>query len=164
MSPETVKLYHEWRYAGARFAAPYKTEQNVINTISPPRINRAVKTIMEALEIWSMMNKTQSYERLTRIVTDAVHLDLKMQQQKAHLRLSGTKDKPTHQLCMFDPETMEVRVGKALPSRPMLLLVAPMLLKSGNSQGQDYRTTTVLEKAQVDTEIATSKKTYFGFG
>jgi hypothetical protein len=107
------------------------------------------------------MAKAQSCDMVGKIVTDAVILDLKMQQQKTYFKLLSAKEVAKPNNGLYDPSMMEVRNGKVTKSRSMVLLIVPALLKTGNSEGNEYRTRVIIEKAQVDIEIPKSKKGYF---
>jgi hypothetical protein len=108
--------------------------------------------------MWSTINTAQSIGMLQKIVFDTVTLDLQIQQQKASFTLCGVSEL-FRANGAYDPATMEVRLGKVSSSnRPqyMCLLIAPLLAKSGTSEGKDYSTFVVIEKAQVDIEIPSS--------
>lgn len=163
--PEYQKLYHEWRSAGAKLAAPIGTEQQVVNKYATARIDRVVKALSEPLDTWCTMGKTQSNDSLQKILVDAILLDLKMQQQRAFFILLGAKDVLSMNDGRFDASTMEVRFGKLSKSqkdRYMVLLTAPLMLKRGNSDGQDYKKPIVIEKAQIDIELPKKKRQYLG--
>lgn len=103
------------------------------------------------------MAKTQSCETVERTVADTVILDLETQQRKTYFKLLGAKPHNGS----YDPSIMEIRNGKVSATRSMVLLITLALSKTRNSEGQDYRTRAIIEKAQVDIEIPTSKKSYF---
>lgn len=156
-------MYHEWRSAGARLAAPYGTENHAIATVGSARLTRAVDAIRDTLAPWSTMGKSQSCDMLLGILRDAVKLDLKMQQQKSYFALLGARELTKEYNCLFNPNTMEIRLGKTPkgPSeREFQLVIAPLLLKRGNSEGQEYNTVVEIEKAQVDIELPKKKKRY----
>ncbi|KAF4637556.1 hypothetical protein G7Y89_g525 [Cudoniella acicularis] len=160
--PQHQKLYHEWRAAGARLAAPVGSAAQDIDALALQHIPRVVQALHERLGIWCTMGKTQSSDILQKIVMHAVMLDLQMQQQKAYFTFLNTKelDKETE----YNPDIMEVRFGTVRSSRKhsVVLIYTPALLKNGNSDGQNYDTTVVVEKALVDIEVPRRRKGIFG--
>jgi len=159
---ENQILYHNWRCAGARFAAPKGTEKQIIEAVGKPRINRIADSVWKVLEVWSTMDKTPSsarFQEFHKIVTEAVTLDLEMQQQKAYFALWGAPEFLRNNSGIYDCTTMDVRFGKVSSSnrsQHLRLLHAPLLAKWGRSDGKDYGTCVVLEKAVVDLEIPSS--------
>lgn len=104
------------------------------------------------------MEPTKARNMLQRIVFDTVTLDLQMQQQKASFCLFTTSEFTTRapNRLQYEPTTMEIRYGKVTSSnRPqnISLLIAPLLVKFGTSDGTDYGTYLVIEKAHVDIEV-----------
>ena len=157
--PEHERLYHEWRCAGARLAAPQGRETHVVEKLASPRIVQVVRALRDPLEMWSTISKIQAFNMLERIIKDAVRLDLQMQQQKASFSLLDTRYLAQHNNRTYDHSMMEVRLGKISSSRQqhVVLLTAPILLKTGDSDGKDYKTSVILEKALVDLEPPKTK-------
>ena len=110
------------------------------------------------------MGETQSVSFALKIITDAIVLDLKMLQQKAFFVLLGANELEQYNHSQYDPSVMEIRYGKdpTPKSQSIVLVVAPLLLKRGNSRGQNYDATVVIEKAEVDTETPKGKRSYLG--
>jgi hypothetical protein len=147
---------------GARLAVPQGTEQNALEGAST-LLKDMADVLQNYLEPWSTLGKAQSNGMLLKIIKEAVQLDLKMQQQKASFFLWGEKELRKQKNGLYDPSVMEVRYGKASDGRKdvyVQLLIAPLLVKCGTSDGRDYTVTVVLEKAQVD--IAVPPKKYKG--
>jgi hypothetical protein len=145
-------MYHEWRSLGARLAAPKGHETHITQTLELARILQIIKKLGEPFDIWSTMNKAQSFEMLQNIITTAVSLDLTMQQQRAYFVLLGAKELHRDR---YNSGNMEVRFGKVLNGQRQFvtLLIGPLLLKRGNSEGKEFNTSIVIEKAEVDVEV-----------
>lgn len=159
---ESHILYHKSRYAGARYAVPKGQEKEIIEAVGTARITRYAEAIWKNLEMWSAatMNATQARDMLQKILYDTVALDLQMQQQKAFFSLTGaTEFSRAPNGLQYEPANMEIRHGKVSNSgRPqnMCLLITPLLVKWGKSDGTDYGTSLVMERAQVDIEVPSS--------
>lgn len=156
---EHSELYHAWRSTSARLAVPQGTEQKELDAASDV-IRRTADLLLNYLEPWSTMGRTQSHKMLLKIIEEAVQLDLKMQQQRAYFTLWGGTELRNVKNGLYDPEIMEVRFGQVSSSRRhqyMELLIAPLLLKQGNSDGTDYSEFKTIEKAQVDIDIPSKK-------
>lgn len=162
-SHENHKLYHEWRSTGARYAVPAGTENQVKQKIASSGVHEQWRALASPLETWSGMGETQSYSFVLQIITDAIILDFKMLQQKAYFVLFGAKEFEKSNDGRYDPALMEIRYGKD-PSHKsrVVLVVAPLLFKKGNSQGQNYDAGIAIEKAQVDFEVPKGKRSYLG--
>src|SRR6202011_3087529 len=108
----------------------------------------------------STMGKAQSNAMLLKIIKEAAQLDLKMQQQRASFLLWGDQELRKQNNGLYDPSAMEVRHGKVSDGRKekfMELLIAPLLLRQGTSDGRNYNVTVILEKAQVDIAVPPKK-------
>ena len=106
------------------------------------------------------MGKAQSNGMLLKILKEAVQLDINMQQQRASFVLLGAAELWKQSKGLYDPSTMEVRLGKISNGKKekfMELLIAPLLLKSGTSDGRNYTATVIIEKAQVDIDVPSKK-------
>jgi hypothetical protein len=123
-------------------------------------LKNTADTLQNYLEAWSTMGKAQSNGMLLKIVKEAVQLDLKMQQQRASFLLWGATELRKQNNGLYDPSAMEVRYGKAPDGRKdkyMGLLIAPLLLKQGTSDGRSYTVSVIIEKAQVDIAVPPKK-------
>lgn len=160
---ENHKLYHDWRSAGARYAVPTGTENQFKQKIASSGIHEQCRALANPLQIWSEMGETQSHGFVLQIITDAIILDFRMLQQKAYFMLSGAKEFEKSSDGRYDPALMEIRYGKD-PSQKsrVVLVVAPLLLKKGDLQGQNYDVGVVIERAQVDIEAPKGKRSYLG--
>lgn len=151
-----LQLYHEWRSTGARLVVPQGRERDALEEVST-LLKDTADTIQNYLEPWSTMGKAQSNGMLLKILKEAVQLDIKIQQQMASFALLGADQLLKQDSGLYNPDTMEVRYGKASDGKLVELLIAPLLLKRGTSDGQDYHITVVIEKAQVDTAVPPKK-------
>ncbi|CZR55810.1 uncharacterized protein PAC_05698 [Phialocephala subalpina] len=171
--PELRRLFHQHRYAAARYAAPKGTELQVIESWATQRIDRAVKDIRDSLEMWwsPMFSKAQSGDKLRNILHSAVCLDLTIHQQKAEFEIFGAAQlvsvynlKRPYNI-VYNPKTMDVRLGSISErgdEQRVELFITPLLVKKGNADGQDYERSNVLEKAEVDLDRPRSKRSFFG--
>lgn len=81
-----------------------------------------------------------------------------MLQQKAFFPPFGSMDLKKRNNGRFNPGTMEARSGETESDRAIVLVIAPMLLKCGDSQGGNYEHSVVLEKALVDIDLPKGKR------
>jgi hypothetical protein len=159
---EHVELYHEWRSTGAKLAVPQGSEQKALDGACDA-LKFNTDQLYEYLEPISTLGRAQSYAMLLKVVKEAVQLDLKMQQQRAYFLFWGNPRLRELNRGRYDPELMEVRFGDVSDRRNqyMELLIAPALMKQGNSDGRDYTGFLVIEKAQVDIAVPPQKRRGF---
>lgn len=139
---------------------PKETEAQAIETCATQRIAQAAKDIQEALDLWTSMAKVESIKLLQGIIRQATSLDLSMNQQKASLEIMGKAEivskynMSSGYSIPYDSKAMEVRFGGESRSEReqfVELFIVPMLVKTGNADGQNFDSSIIIAKAEVDT-------------
>ncbi len=165
------RLFHAFRYAAARCQAPKGWEKQAMESWVSQNMSQTLDDIFDPLEAWSTLPKAESCRLLHKVLEDVVRLDLQMRQQKAYFQVCGPKEVATflnlsspHDV-VYDAQSMESRWGSPLEreKQRVELFIAPMLVKRGNADGQDYGgPAKVLEKAEVDLKRPKSKRSLLG--
>ena len=142
-------LYHEWRASTARFVGDFLTAA----LPETSGYHSVIQYIKDVLYKFSTARKDEFMNELTFIVDRAIHLDLKMQQQRANFIFICPTCEPKSGEHNFDSETMDIRLGTARKAEPVYLFVTPLLLRYGTPEGGDYNCYTLVERGEVDLDL-----------
>jgi hypothetical protein len=107
--------------------------------------------IFQVFASWSTEPESMA-SRLSDIILESINLDDQLCQQVAWLRWESLKQPQSDHV--FDTETMELERGETRSSADgkVELVLAPALIKKGNSSGEGFDTATTLLKMEVTCE------------
>jgi hypothetical protein len=170
-----IKEYFAWRVATVawiqrHYGNLHNSNRRLHNPMTGVPANREIRNT-NILDLVSKITSTLSpftenvgSAEIGRIISLAVDLDSRMWLQKAFFHPSKPKwiHNGQNQLQRFHPDTMELH-GNAQPNElnpnpEITLIVCPSLVKSGNSDGEEYGVFNTLVKAQVSCEPIESRQ------
>lgn len=146
MTDNGLREYHTWRAKTTTLLLPKIKSRSVED-----RIGGLWRKLSDTLRQFVTEPDSKFDIRLREILVQAVNLDQCMNTQKAVFTPRSCFQKDMRFGFPFDRQSMESidTDGDAYDHMDVELVVAPALLKAGNSKGEDYGTESVLVHSQV---------------